>query len=120
MAPNTPRPRTSSLYGSLDLLILNVLRRDGPLHGLEIADRIRERSDDHLKIEEGALYPALHRLQRRGLLLNEWRVSDKGRRAKFYDLSPSGAAALEEEMERWRNHTRAVGRVLDVPAERLP
>ena len=120
MAPDIPRPKTSPLYGSLDLLILNVLHRDGPLHGLEIADQIRERSEDHLKIEEGALYPALHRLQRQGLLLNEWRVSDKGRRAKFYDLSTSGSAALEEEIDRWRSHTRAVGRVLDVPAERLP
>ncbi len=120
MAPDIPRPRTSPLYGSLDLLILNVLRRDGPLHGLEIADRIRDRSDDHLKIEEGALYPALHRLQRQGLLLNEWRVSDKGRRAKFYDLSPSGTVALEEEIEQWRSHTRAVGLVLDLPANRLP
>ncbi len=113
-------PARSSLYGSLDLLVLHVLREDGPLHGLEIADRIRERSEAHLKVEEGALYPALHRLQGRGLLLNEWRISDKGRRAKFYDLSPSGTVALDEEIERWRNHTRAVGRVLDVPAERLP
>jgi PadR family transcriptional regulator PadR len=120
MASDIPRPKTSPLYGSLDLLILNVLHRDGPLHGLEIADQIRERSEDHLKIEEGALYPALHRLQRQGLLLNEWRVSDKGRRAKFYDLSPSGSVALEEEIDRWRSHTRAVGRVLDVPVERLP
>lgn len=114
------RYKTSPLYGSLDLLILNVLHEEAPLHGLEIADRIRDRSGDHLKIEEGALYPALHRLQRQGLLLNEWRVSDKGRRARFYDLSASGSVALEEEIERWRRHTRAVGRVLDLPAERLP
>jgi len=120
MATDETRSRTSPLYGSLDLLILTVLGSEGPLHGLEIADRIRERSEAHLRVEEGALYPALHRLQKRGLLLDEWRVSDKGRRAKFYDLSPSGTVALREEMERWRNHTRAVGRVLDVPAERLP
>ena len=113
-------PKSSPLYGSLDLLILNSLDRDGPLHGLQIADRIRQWSDDQLNVEEGALYPALHRLLRQRLLAGEWRVSDKGRRAKFYQLSPSGEVALAEAIDRWRDHTRAVGKVLDLPLRRLP
>ena len=115
-----PGAKSSPMYGSLDLLILNSLDRDGPLHGLEIADRIRQWSDDHLTVEEGALYPALHRLQRQQLLAGEWRVSDKGRRAKFYQLSPSGRVALADAIDRWRDHTRAVGKVLDFPLQRLP
>lgn len=120
MPPAAPRSKSSLLYGSLDLLVLNSLDRDGPLHGLEIADRIRQWSDDQLNVEEGALYPALHKLQRQQLVTSEWRVSDKGRRAKFYRLSRSGQVALADAIDRWRDHTRAVGKVLDVPLQRLP
>lgn len=105
----------SSLYGNLNLLILRVVA-DGPLHGLAIARRIRSQSEEVLQIEEGALYPALHRLERDGYLTSTWGVSERNRRAKYYELTSSGRAALEEAMALWVRHTRAVSRVLDVPA----
>jgi len=108
------RITASSLYGTLDLLILKTLSIGGSKHGLEIADEIYSRSGEELQVEEGALYPALHRLQRAGLIAGEWRISEKRRRAKFYDLTPSGHRELERVQQEWTRHTQAVGRVLQV------
>lgn len=104
---------SGTLYGTLDLLILKTLD-DEPLHGLGIARRIERISREILRIEEGALYPALHRLERDGLAEAEWGVSEKNRRAKFYRLTPRGRRDLEKEMDRWVDHVRAVSRVLDL------
>ncbi len=105
-----------TLYGTLGLLVLQTLREDR-LHGLAIQARIREATGDTLRIEEGALYPALHRLERDGLLAAEWGVSDKGRRAKFYSLTPRGRRRLTDETESWLGHVRAVLKVLGRPID---
>jgi PadR family transcriptional regulator, regulatory protein PadR len=99
------------LQGTLDVLILKSLSW-GPRHGYAVADAIRERSGDALRIEEGALYPALHRLEKRGLLEAEWGVSENNRRAKFYTLTPRGRAQLRSETQQWVAYAAAVTRVL--------
>jgi PadR family transcriptional regulator, regulatory protein PadR len=99
------------LQGTLDLLILKSLAR-GPLHGYGVAEWIHASSQDVLRVEEGALYPALHRLELRGLLSSEWGTSDNNRRAKYYALTPSGRKQLAEETEYWRRMSGAVARVL--------
>ncbi len=111
----TPRIDSGSLYGTLNLLVLRAAD-EGPLHGLAIARRIQADSDDVLQVEEGALYPALHRLERDGLLAAEWGVSENNRRARFYRLTPQGRAELEAEVARWTAHAGAVARVLGVEA----
>lgn len=97
--------------GTLDLLVLRVLA-DGPLHGFGVARRIEALTDDALRIEEGTLYPALHRLQRRHLLTAEWGASENNRRAKYYRLSAAGERALKAERESWSRLVETVGRVL--------
>lgn len=104
---------SNTLYGNLNLLILKTLAAE-PLHGLAIARRIRSTSEDVLAIEEGALYPALHRLERDGHLRSAWGVSEQNRRAKFYELTGSGRGLLQREMENWLRHTSAVAKVLGV------
>jgi PadR family transcriptional regulator, regulatory protein PadR len=99
------------LQGTLDVLILKSLSW-GPRHGYAVADSIRERSNEALRIEEGALYPALHRLEKRGLLEAEWGVSENNRRAKFYTLTPRGRAQLKSETQQWVAYAAAVTRVL--------
>ena len=101
-----------AIYGTLDVLILRTLFQEGPVHGLEIARLIEEHSDDVLRVDEGALYPALHRLQRQGLIEGEWQISDKHRRAKFYELTTPGRKALRREVKDWVRHTTAVNKVL--------
>ena len=103
----------SNLYtGTLDLLILRSLSW-GPLHGYGIGRWIREASDDELQVEEGVLYPALHRLEGRGWLAADWGRTETNRKAKFYRLTRAGEAALEWERSRWNRHTAAVASVLD-------
>ncbi len=97
--------------GTLELLILQVLSGE-PMHGYRIAHWIRGRSRGVLDVEQGALYPALHRLNRKGLIAGEWGETETGRRARFYRLTESGRAALEEELARWQEHARAVAAVL--------
>lgn len=104
-----------TLYGTLSLLVLRSLS-DGPLHGLEISRRIQAQGQEALKIDEGALYPALHRLERDGLVEGEWGISDKRRRAKFYRLTERGKTRLERDVQRWIKHANAVAAVLGVPA----
>lgn len=106
------RVDAGSLYGTLNLLILRTLERDERLHGLEIQRRIHELSDDAIEVEVGALYPALHRLEKEGLLTSEWGISESRRRAKFYELTGKGRARLEREQARWAEHAAAVRRVL--------
>ena len=99
------------LQGTLDLLILKSLA-SGPMHGYGVAEWIHESSQDVLRVEEGALYPALHRLELRGLLSAEWGTSDNNRRAKYYALTAAGKKQLTEETEYWRRMSGAVARVL--------
>ena len=108
------RIEATSLYGTLSLLILKTLE-DAPLHGLDVAKRIRGRTEGRLEIEEGALYPALHRLEKAELVAAEWGVSGTGRRAKFYRLTAKGRRRLERERAEWIEHTRAVSRLLEAP-----
>lgn len=102
-----------TLYGTLSLLVLQSLS-EGPLHGLEISRRIHARADEALKIDEGALYPALHRLERDGLVEGEWGISEKRRRAKFYRLTDIGERRLARDVQRWLKHANAVAAVLGV------
>jgi len=97
--------------GTLDLLILRGLE-SGPLHGYAIGRRLRERSAGVLDVEEGALYPALHRLERRGLLQASWDKTETGRRARFYRLAPEGRRVLATEAARWTEFSDAVRAVL--------
>ena len=99
------------LGGTLDMLILGMLVR-GPAHGFSIAQGIAQRSGDVLLVEEGSLYPALHRLEDRGWIVSAWGVSDMNRRAKFYRLTPPGRRHLASETTRWAQLTEAIARVM--------
>jgi transcriptional regulator len=118
MAYPAGRAGAGALYGTLEALILKTLSAGGPLHGLDVARRIQELSEDVLHVEEGALYPALHRLRRQGLIEGEWRISEKRRRARFYDITQAGQAALRVEIENWLRHTDAVSKVLGLSEAR--
>lgn len=98
--------------GTLDLLILRTLAA-GPQHGWAISERVQQVSSDVLRIQQGSLYPALHRLERRGWIKAKWGVSDNNRRAKYYDLTRTGKQQLEKEEESWRALAAAVARVLE-------
>jgi len=100
-----------TLYGTLNLLVLQSLK-EGPLHGLAVARRIDSETRGQLRVEEGALYPALHRLERDGLLEGNWGRTDENRRAKFYRLTRKGRRHLEREVARWSRHAEAVASVL--------
>jgi len=99
------------LQGTLDVLILKTLSW-GPLHGYAVVRWIAQSTGDALRIEEGALYPALHRMEQRGWIEAEWGVSENNRRAKFYRLTPEGRRQLHAEAESWQRYAEAVGRVL--------
>ena len=99
------------LQGTLDLLILRTLAL-GPMHGWAVAGRIRQISQDVLQITQGALYPALHRLEQQGWLRAEWRKSETGRDAKYYALTRAGRAQLEKELAQWERLSNAVGLVI--------
>ena len=103
------------IQGTLDMLLLKSLSW-GPLHGAAVADFVHERSGEVLKVEEGALYPALHRLEKRGLLVSErGMLTTNNRHVKFYRLTAEGHAALKSETQAWQRYTAAVSRVLQVP-----
>ncbi len=106
------RPERDLLAGTLDMLILRMLQA-GPAHGLQIAQDIERRSDDVLLVEQGSLYPALHRLEERGWIASAWGISDSNRRARFYRLTPRGKKQLTAESNRWEALTRAVARAMD-------
>ena len=100
------------LQGTLDLLILKSLT-SGEKHGYEITEWIHATSDEALSVEEGALYPALHRLESRGLLASSWDVSANNRRAKYYKLTAAGRKRLKESAESWRRTSTAINRILE-------
>src|SRR6476646_5598620 len=98
--------------GTLDLLVLKTLDL-GAQHGWAISERVQQISGDVLQIQQGSLYPALHRLERRGWIKARWGTSDNNRRAKYYELTPGGEKQLEQETEAWRKLTVAVAQVLE-------
>ena len=104
-------PANERLQGTLDLLVLRSLRGD-PMHGWAIAQRIQQISRDVLQINQGSLYPALHRLEERGWIKAEWGSSDNNRRARYYELTAAGRKQLEEETASWEAFVLAVNRVL--------
>jgi PadR family transcriptional regulator PadR len=112
MGRRPPQPTGDLLQGTLDVLVLKALTR-GPLHGYAVAEFIHHSSNDVLKVEEGALYPALHRLELRGLLAAEWGLSDNNRRAKFYKLTAAGRQHLSAEAGSWARLAAAVTHVLE-------
>lgn len=99
------------LQGTLDLLVLRTLR-GGPRHGYQIARAIKDSSEDVLQVEEGALYPALHRIEGRGWIHASWGLSENNRRAKFYALTDDGREALEAQSRSWDEYVAAVARVM--------
>jgi len=99
--------------GTLDLLILKALALE-PQHGWAISERIQQISSDVLQVQQGSLYPALHRLERRGWIRATWGTSENNRRAKYYELTRTGRKQLEIESESWRKLSAAVGQVLDM------
>ena len=116
MSPKTPDPeRLELLQGTLDMLILRTLQW-GPRHGHGIGQNISQQSDELLKVETGSLYPALHRLEKKGWLKSEWGISEANHKAKFYRLTATGKAQLSREQDRWSQLVHAIGRVMK-PAE---
>ena len=101
-----PKHQNDRLQGTLDLLILKVLARTGPMHGYVIAQRIHDATDDYLRIEEGSLYPALHRLERQGWVKAEWKKSESNQRAKFYKITKLGKEQLASDYQRWGKNGR--------------
>ncbi len=107
------KPHDSLIPGTLNVLILKALTR-GSLHGYAISKWLQQTSEDVLRVEEGVLYPALHKLEKEKWLRAEWGVNDTGRRAKFYSLTPLGKRKLQAEVARWKRSSQAVSTVLDV------
>jgi|SRR5215469_5057478 len=110
----TPRQqsRIELLQGTLDVLILRTLL-PAPAHGHAIAKHIQRTSEDLLQVETGSLYPALHRLEAKGLIAASWQLSDKGKRAKYYRLTAQGRKQLASEQSKWQTFSRAVGLILN-------
>ena len=105
------RRKPDALRGALDLLILKTLTR-GPQHGYGIVSFVHAMSDDELRVEEGSLYPALHRMEQSGWIAAEWQLTARNRRARVYRLTARGRARLAEERAEWTRLTAAVGKVL--------
>jgi transcriptional regulator len=106
-------PRSDLLQGTLDVLILKTLST-GPMHGWGISQRIQQTSDDVLQVNQGSLYPALHRLEKQGWISASWGTSDNNRRARYYELTRAGRRQLAEETEQWERFSAAVARVLQM------
>ena len=116
MSPRKSPDRAGDMMqGTLDMLVLQTLVL-GPAHGYSIAEIIQRRSDAVLQVEQGSLYPALHRLEDKGLIASFWGTSDNNRKARFYRLTAAGKRRLHEESSRWQQLVAAIGRVMD-PAE---
>jgi transcriptional regulator len=99
------------VQGTLELLVLRTLGARSPLHGFAILDWIRETTNDALLVEDGALYPALRRMEKRGWLESAWGISEKGRRARYYELTAAGRKALARETARWERYVAAVAKL---------
>jgi transcriptional regulator len=104
--------RHDALQGSLPLLVLKLLARRGPLHGYGVATQIETMSEDTLRVEEGSLYPALHRLEEAGWIKARWATTEAGRRARVYEITAAGRTQLESQEARWKTITAAVGKIL--------
>src|SRR5258708_4847491 len=105
------KQKTDLLQGTLDLLVLKILGL-GPTHGWDITQRIQQISEEALKVNQGSLYPALHRLEAQGWIKSEWGESDNNRRAKYYKLTATGRKQLAEERETWARFSAAIERIL--------
>jgi transcriptional regulator len=116
MRHENPSPKSDLPQGTLDLLILKIVTM-GPIHGYAIAQRIQQISRDVVQVQQGSLYPALHRLENKGLLAAEWKESETGREAKFYRLTAKGRRQLKEETESWTRLTGAIGLILDAEGD---
>jgi transcriptional regulator len=116
MTKTPDTPRLELLQGTLDMLVLRILQW-GPRHGHGIGQAIRAQSDDLLKVETGSLYPALHRLVKRGWLKAEWGVSEANQRARYYRLTAAGKEQLSRERDRWSQLVDAIGRVMNPASE---
>jgi PadR family transcriptional regulator len=114
-----PDVKSDLPQGTLDMLILKIVAA-GPLHGYGIAQRLQQLSRDVVRVQQGTLYPALHRLENRGLLASEWKLSDTGREAKFYRLTRKGRGQMGTEEASWRRLSEAIGFILATPEEELP
>jgi PadR family transcriptional regulator PadR len=110
-----PEPTIDLLQGTLDVLVLKALTW-GPRHGYGVARALQQLTDDVLHIEEGSLYPALHRMERKGWIASEWGVSENNRRAKYYELTTAGRRQLRTETSTWAVFSQAVGKVLTATA----
>jgi PadR family transcriptional regulator PadR len=108
---NIADQKTDFLKGTLDMLVLKVVAL-GPIHGYAISQRIQQISRDFFSVQQGSLYPALHRLEDRGWLQAEWKPTETGREAKFYSLTRKGRKQLEAELRNWEQITAAVGLIL--------
>lgn len=115
MAKSSDSERLELLQGTLDMLILRTLKW-GPQHGHGIGQAIRQQSEELLKVETGSLYPALHRLEKRGWLSSSWALSEANQRAKYYALTSEGKAQLVREQDRWAQLVHAIGRVMNPPS----
>jgi len=107
-----PKSRNDKLQGTLTLLVLRTLDTRGPLHGYGLCDHIRSVSDELLQVEEGSLYPALHRMEQDGWISAKWEITGKGRKAKVYSITARGKNQLADEHESWERLTRGVTQVL--------
>jgi transcriptional regulator len=107
-----PGKKTDLLQGTLDLLILKIVAQ-GPIHGYGIAQRILVTSKETIQVQQGSLYPALHRLEAKSLLKSEWKESGNGPMAKFYSLTPAGRKYLQQEIAQWQSYAGAVALVLE-------
>lgn len=106
------QPKSDLLQGTLDLLVLKIVAQ-GAMHGYGIAQKILLLSRETLQVQQGSLYPALHRLERKGLVTAEWKESEFGRMAKLYSLTPAGRKQLHSELEQWKKYTESVAWVLE-------
>ena len=105
--------KNEALLGTLDLLVLKTLAQCGAMHGYGIVNHIQRTSDELLRVEEGSLYPALHRIEQQGWINSEWRASDNNRRARYYALTAAGRKQLGRERENWERVVRGVQSVLN-------
>lgn len=109
-----PRPQTDALRGSLDLLVLKTLSLE-PMHGWGISQRVQQISGGELELGQGSLYPALQRLEKEGLIASDWQTTENNRRARVYEITPSGRGVLGSELESWRRFAAALELILHAP-----